>query len=400
MLNVESTPEILASPLVFLVALICGLAIVRFLSQDRLSLPPGPPGLPLFGNVFDIPKEYAWVTYRDWAAKYGDVVAVRVLGQTLVVIHSLAAATDLLDKRSAIYSDRPTSVLAEVIGWTKMFVFKEYGDGWRSERRLLWRYFQPNTVNQYRAAQQREARRFLDVLLRDQNDLDGSIKLSLCKTLISTVYGIPPEEVDGRFAHILSEAGTGLSEAFDHGALLVELVPWLRHLPSWVPGAGWKKRLVRWKAQYRALVNTPFEIAQEAMARGVAQPSILSNLLETEQSEGEDACKKEQVIKHIAATAFIGAAETTAGTLHAFFCVMLLHPEVQERARAELDRVVGHNRLPEHADRPSLPYIGAIVTELLRWYSPAPLVVPHRCMKEDQYRDWRIPEGAIVRINI
>ena len=79
---------------------------------------------------------------------------------------------------------------------------------------------------------------------------------------------------------------------------------------------------------------------------------------------------------------------------------MLLHPEVQQRAQAELDDVVGLNRLPDHTDRPLLPYISAIVIELLRWYPPAPLVLPYRCMKEDIYRGWRIPEGAIIRINI
>ncbi|KAI0659781.1 O-methylsterigmatocystin oxidoreductase [Cubamyces menziesii] len=402
MSNVENVPSstLWGGSLAAVIALVFGLAIVRALSRDRLSLPPGPPGLPLLGNVFDIPKQYAWITYRDWAAKYGDVVAARVFGHTLIVIHSLEAANELLDKRSSIYSDRPMLILAKLIGWTDLMVFKQYGDEWREERRLLSRYFQPNTVPQYRAVQQREARRFLNVLLRDQNDLDGSLKLLLCKTSITTVYGIPSEEVGEHFAHILSEAGVGLSEAFEHGAFIVELLPWLRHVPNWVPGTAWKKRLVRWKAQYSALVETPFQLAQEAMARGVAEPSILSDLLDTEELDGEIASKKDRVIKSILATAFLGATETTSGTLHAFFCAMLLHPEVQQRAQAELDDVVGLNRLPDHTDRPLLPYISAMVIELLRWYPPAPLVLPYRCMKEDIYRGWRIPEGAIIRINI
>ena len=52
---------------------------------------------------------------------------------------------------------------------------------------------------------------------------------------------------------------------------------------------------------------------------------------------------------------------------------MVLYPEVQKKAQAELDAVVGPNRLPDFEDRPSLPYINAIVKESMRWHLVAPL---------------------------
>ena len=89
----------------------------------------------------------------------------------------------------------------------------------------------------------------------------------------------------------------------------------------------------------------------------------------------------------------------TAATLVAFICAMILHPEVQKRAHAELDRVVGPGRLPEHTDRAALPYVDALVKEMIRWHNVGPLGVAHRCMEEDVYRGWRIPKGAIVMPN-
>ena len=53
--------------------------------------------------------------------------------------------------------------------------------------------------------------------------------------------------------------------------------------------------------------------------------------------------------------------------LSSFVLAMILHPEVQIKAQEELDRVIGHGRLPEFADRKSLPYINAIVKEILRY---------------------------------
>jgi hypothetical protein len=52
---------------------------------------------------------------------------------------------------------------------------------------------------------------------------------------------------------------------------------------------------------------------------------------------------------------------------------MVLFPEVQSKAQAELDAVVGSGRLPSFDDRDSLPYINAVRKELLRWHSVTPL---------------------------
>ena len=52
---------------------------------------------------------------------------------------------------------------------------------------------------------------------------------------------------------------------------------------------------------------------------------------------------------------------------------MVLNPDVRRRAQVEIDRVVGHDRLPSYADRSDLPYTEAIMKEVLRWRTPVPL---------------------------
>ena len=59
--------------------------------------------------------------------------------------------------------------------------------------------------------------------------------------------------------------------------------------------------------------------------------------------------------------------------MQALFLAMALYPEVQKKAQAEIDAVVGSHRLPDFEDRPSLPYINAIVKELMRWNLVLPL---------------------------
>ena len=59
--------------------------------------------------------------------------------------------------------------------------------------------------------------------------------------------------------------------------------------------------------------------------------------------------------------------------MQALFLAMALYPEVQKKAQEEIDSVIGPNRLPNFEDRPSLPYINAVVKESMRWHVPAPL---------------------------
>jgi cytochrome P450 len=56
-----------------------------------------------------------------------------------------------------------------------------------------------------------------------------------------------------------------------------------------------------------------------------------------------------------------------------FVLAMLLHPDVLRRAQAEIDAVVGRERLPTFEDRANLPYIRVMVRETLRWRPVGPL---------------------------
>lgn len=63
----------------------------------------------------------------------------------------------------------------------------------------------------------------------------------------------------------------------------------------------------------------------------------------------------------------------TVSVVTSFILGALHNPEVQARAREDIDAVTGGSRLPDFDDRPSLPYIDAILMEVLRWAPPTPL---------------------------
>jgi cytochrome P450 len=79
---------------------------------------------------------------------------------------------------------------------------------------------------------------------------------------------------------------------------------------------------------------------------------------------------------------------------------MIMYPDTQARAQAELDAIVGRSRLPTFADYPHLPYIRAMVKETLRWRTISPVAVPHRCTEDDWYEGMFIPKGTICIPNV
>lgn len=86
--------------------------------------------------------------------------------------------------------------------------------------------------------------------------------------------------------------------------------------------------------------------------------------------------------------------------MQSFLLAMALHPEVQQKARAELDKVVGLDVFVAHKDREALPYVDAIVKEVLRWQPVTPLGLPHASMADDEYRGYFIPAGTVLIPNV
>lgn len=79
---------------------------------------------------------------------------------------------------------------------------------------------------------------------------------------------------------------------------------------------------------------------------------------------------------------------------------MVLHPDIQQKARSEIDRVIGTDHLPRLEDQDKLVYFTAVLKECLRWAPVAPVGLAHRIVQEDDYKGYRIPKGCTIISNI
>ncbi|EMD36559.1 hypothetical protein CERSUDRAFT_115592 [Gelatoporia subvermispora B] len=340
---------------------------------------------------------YPWMAYRDLSRKYGPVVHLRVFGQSIVVLNTAKAVSDLLDSRSANYSDRVRPVMVPLMGLDWNIAFMPYGPTWRQHRRSVHQYFNPESIRGFEPIQLKTARQLLGHLRREPGNFLQMINFMIGAGIIEIAYGHIVQDPNNQYLVLSRSGSAAASEGLVPGTFLVEFFPFLRHVPAWFPGAVFKRKADGWRKTFRAMVEVPFNDARAVIDSGRAVPSIVAQVIEQlGELKGEKEKQEIEVAQNVLAAVYAGGADTTYSTMQAFFLAMVLHPEVQRHAQLELDAVIGQGRLPDFSDRRSLPYITAIVKECTRWMPVIPLGVPHASMADDEYEGCLIPKGSVV----
>ncbi|OSX59347.1 hypothetical protein POSPLADRAFT_1150256 [Postia placenta MAD-698-R-SB12] len=379
---------------VLLVALL--FVVYRGRQSARGPLPPGPRGWPLVGNVFDMPSTNEWNTYMSWGEKWGDIVSVTLFGQHIVILNSVQHAYDMFEKKSNIYSDRPVITMAgEMVGWDRTLAVLRYGKRFRETRKLFSQLIGTrNHAERFSHHLEHEVHQFLRRVLREPTSLLKEVRKTTGAVILKMAYGYEVQEGDDPLVDLVDRAVEEFSISTRPGAFLVDTLPVLRHVPAWMPGAGWKKKAQVWADDLEMTCNVPYAFTQQQMSAGTAIPSFTSAHLESNPDP-----EQEILIKNAAASLYSGISRSRFSSIH-FFLAMTCYPEAQRKAQAEIDAVIGNDRLPTLADRDKLPYVTALCWEVLRWQPVVPLGFPHCPVKDDIHAGYLIPKGTLVSPNI
>ncbi|KAK0501164.1 cytochrome P450 [Armillaria luteobubalina] len=379
-----------------LVGLIFTWQLFRRAHRSTSPFPPGPRGLPLIGNLLDMPSQKEWLTFTKWGEKYGDITSVSILGQRMVVVNSVQMAMTLLDKMGSISSDRPLVAMGgELIGWKNSLGLMPYDTRFRNFRRLAHQLFGTNvTMKQFLPIVELETHRLLTRISARPEELSAHIRKTAGAIILQISHGYAIQEENDPLVKLAEETLDQFSLSTAPG-LLVNLIPILRHIPEWFPGAGFKQTAREWASTLNEFVERPHDYVKREMAAGRSRLSLTSSRL-----EGGVSVEEECDIKWLAGSLYAGGADTTVASVYAFFKAMLLHPEVQAKAQAEIDAVIGDDRLPRFDDRERLPYINALVLEVTRWHTVGPTGIPHRVTEDIIESGYSIPKGSLVLANI
>ncbi|KAH6918908.1 O-methylsterigmatocystin oxidoreductase [Coprinopsis sp. MPI-PUGE-AT-0042] len=387
-----------------LLSVIYASRLVRKSDLLRLARPPGPKGLPIFGNLLQIHNAgiKSWLMYNEWAQRYGDLVYADIFGQPILVLNSLKCTRDLLEKRGSKYADR--AVLPS-ISFLKADWFLgniSYGSLWRAHRRMFHQYYNKTQIHKYSPVIEHQVAIFLRRLRSDPKCFLEDTRWLFGAIIIQISYGFNnPADIES-----LSKSAETIVKAFSDcvtpGHFLVDVFPILRYVPTWFPGAAWQRRLIEVGKINEYILHRTFDDAQE-QAKGSAideaqdvASRIIANL---PPKDHPGYAQQEQLGRRTIAVAYIAGADTTVSSAHALFAALANHPECQRMAHAELDEAIGTERLPTVSDLPQLPYVQALVKEVSRWFSVTPMGIPHILSQDDTYEGYFIPKGTLVMGN-
>ncbi|KZS97116.1 cytochrome P450 [Sistotremastrum niveocremeum HHB9708] len=354
-----------------------------------------------------MPKKQQWLTFTTWGKQFGDVVWLKLMPYSIIILNSQKAALDILEKKSVNFSSRPyLQFSGGMIGWRNILVLTPYNRRFRDARKHLHQFMGAQSIKRFWPLQEQYAKAFIHRIFLHRLDSDAtasvtdSIHWATGSFILQIAYGYKSASTGDPLLEVVNEAMAQFSRATEPGAWLVDLMPWLRHVPSWFPGGHFHHIAAKWRVTLNAMANNPFEMVKKEIANGIVRPSFTRDLL---VEKGPNLSPEEEMtIKWAAASLYSGGADTVSSALSSFFLAMTQNPRALKRAQEELDSVLLSDRLPNVEDKVQgrFPYISALVKEVLRWAPVAPTGGPHVSEKDDKYRDWVIPGGSVVFVNI
>ncbi|KAJ8519672.1 hypothetical protein ONZ45_g3424 [Pleurotus djamor] len=376
--------------------------------------PPGPWSLPLIGNIWTLLHKEQCELFGQYKRQYGDIMYLHGLGNECVVLNTMESINDLLCQRGNEYSQRLfMPVVGELMGLNQSTVLRQNDAEWRLHRRFSHLVLNPLAVQQYHHMQEDSARRLCVSMFTHPEGFKDAIRLFSARIILGVTYGFSVESVDDKvlpvfvfFPPLLIAHGSGkyvkhseatinfIPRAFIPGAYLCDLLPFMKHFPSWMP---FRKEALIAKELIEQFVTMPYEHVKQQMSDGSAPPSLMRTLLQMEPNGIPDF---EHAIKWTTGSMFGAAGDSTHATLLIFVLAMALNPDAQARARKEIDEVIGTQNFPTIADKARLPYVNAVIKETMRWRPVAPFASIRRSASNDTYQGYFIPRGAAVLPNI
>ncbi|KAF2501617.1 cytochrome P450 [Lophium mytilinum] len=330
------------TPALLLLALSALIYRVLQIGKRDPRMPKGPPTLPVIGNIHQIPSTGLFRQFRQWAKEYGSIFSLKVGPSNIIVLCDRKAIHKLLQ--------------------------------------LDEKHFR---------VQEAEATVLMTNLLDRPEDFFQEIQRYTASVVSSINYGFRAKTHDSFW-------GTW-TECMEPGANPpVDDVPLLKYIPS--SFAFWKRRAIDAGKTMDGTWGKARRLAEERRARGDRRVCIIDSLLDEYEKKGWPASITQHSFTNLMGEIVEGGADTTSAQLLTLILAFALYPEVQRKARKEIDEVCGTERAPLWSDFDRLPYLNCIIKEGMRWRPVAVTALPHRVRQDDEYEGMLIPKDSTVFI--
>jgi cytochrome P450 len=320
---------------------------------------PKPPGVPLLGNIFDVKPNNTWESLRKLADQYGEIFQIKVLGQTLVFVASVALAEELCDeKRFRKYVGGP---IVEIRAAVHDALFTAYDDepDWGIAHRIIFPKLRPDAVGTHF----REMRNLAGELLHNWRSLGENNNISPVEQLNRLNLETNTYIFFGKRLNGLTGAPHPMLKAMEDSTSEAMKRPTRPGVLNWLVYGRKFKSSIKTMRDYAA------ELVQFRKENPTDKQDLLATMMSTPDPETGKTLSDSQVIDEIVS---MPIGSSTAPCLLAYAIYYLQHnPDVVVKAREELHRVIGDGEF-EFEHLAQLQYVEGIMRESLRLSSAAP----------------------------
>ncbi|KAL4875393.1 cytochrome P450 [Aspergillus karnatakaensis] len=322
------------------------------------------------------------------------MVTLHMGSKTWVVLNSDRAVSEIIAKRGKITNERPhMPVASDLVSNGKRTVIRQEEE-WREGRRVMHQLLSGSNLKVYAAMQELESVDMLRRYLREPNLWFAHNFRYATSVLYRIVMGYPLNKTRAQldaYQRVTIEFVTSINRSY------VDFFPSLSRLPHALQP--WRGFWAKMGAFHRSIFQEWWRPIETAVSNGSAPPSFVRDVLlhpDTRYS-GDD-----EEAMYLATSVMAAGGDNTRMTINVFIMAMATRPEVQLRAREEVDRVCTSGdslRLPQMSDLDSMPYVAAMIKEVLRWRPTVPIVPPHQLTEDLDFDGYFIPAGTTFLIN-
>ncbi|XP_040991957.1 trans-cinnamate 4-monooxygenase-like [Juglans microcarpa x Juglans regia] len=382
-------------------AMVAAIAISK-LRGKRFKLPPGPIPVPVFGNWLQVGDDLNHRNLTDLAKKFGDIFLLRMGQRNLVVVSSPELAKEVLQTQGVEFGSRTRNVVFDIFtGQGQDMVFTLYGEHWRKMRRIMTvPFFTNKVVQQQRAAWEEEVSRVVEEVKNTPEAsttgivLRKRLELMMYNNMYRIMFNRRFESLDDPLfvkLRALNGERSRLAQSFEYnyGDFIPILRPFLR---------GYLKICEDVKNRRLQLFKDYFideRVKKLGSTKAEGFKCAMDHILEAEK-KGEIS---ENNVLYIVENINVAAIGTTLWSTEWGLAELVNHPRVQKKLQHELDTVLGPGVQVTEPDLQKLPYLQAVVKEVLRLRMAIPLLVPHMNLNHAKLGGYDIPAESKVLVN-
>ncbi|XP_069799548.1 cytochrome P450 2A6-like [Dendropsophus ebraccatus] len=360
----------------------------------RCNLPPGPTPLPIVGNILQIKRGEMVKSLMKFRNKYGSIYTIYFGHHRIVVLCGYDAIKEALIDRAEEFSGRGRQPAIDQFVDNHGVVFTN-GSRWRDLRRFSITVLRNFGMGKKTIEERiQEEARFLIAELRSQKEqfIDPTKLLLQCVSNIicSIVFGDRFEYSNDSFQNLLTMFGAVFMDMSSTWGQLLEMLP---SVMNYVPGP--HKRINKSLLKLTDFISERIKMNEESFDPNSPRDYIDCFLIKQQEEKDNPNFDRKNMIMTIL-NLFFGGTETVSSTLRHGLLILMRYPEIQAKLHAEIDHVIGENRITNIEDRNNMPYMNAVIHEIQRFCDILPLNLPHTTTKEVQLKGYTLPKGTDI----